>query len=71
MLASTDRRAGQRLASLDGVSEQPEPRGGPEPEPEPPVLPSRGADDTDQGWGERPEDDDPDERLRREVPPHW
>jgi hypothetical protein len=36
-----------------------------------PVLPDRGADDTDQGWGEPPEDDDPDDRLRREVPPHW
>jgi hypothetical protein len=39
--------------------------------PDEPVLPDRGADDTDQGWGEPPEDDDPDDRLRREVPPHW
>ena len=39
--------------------------------PDEPVLPDRGVDDTDQGWGEPPEDDDPDDRLRREVPPHW
>jgi hypothetical protein len=28
------------------------------------------AEDTDAGWGERPEPDD-DERLSRERPPHW
>jgi hypothetical protein len=39
--------------------------------PDEPVLPDRGTDDTDRGWGEPPDDDDPDERLRREVPPHW
>jgi hypothetical protein len=27
-------------------------------------------EDTDAGWGERPEPDD-DERLCRERPPHW
>lgn len=27
------------------------------------------ADDSDTGWGETPGGDD--ERLRREVPPHW
>ena len=30
----------------------------------------RSADDTDTGWGERPTEDD-DERLLRDVPPHW
>lgn len=30
----------------------------------------RSRDDTDEGWGERATPDD-DERLRREVPPHW
>jgi hypothetical protein len=35
-----------------------------------PVLPVRSQDDTDVGWGERPEPDD-DERLYRERPPHW
>ncbi|NLE70843.1 MAG: hypothetical protein GX609_01935 [Actinomycetales bacterium] len=34
-----------------------------------PVLP-RSPDESDVGWGERPDSDD-DERLRREVPPHW
>jgi hypothetical protein len=34
-----------------------------------PVLPQRGSDETDAGWGERPEPDD-DERLREERPPH-
>ena len=32
------------------------------------VLP-RSPDESDVGWGGRPEDDD--ERFRREVPPHW
>ncbi|HEY3734640.1 MAG TPA: hypothetical protein VGL63_12060 [Streptosporangiaceae bacterium] len=35
-----------------------------------PVMPRRSLDDTDIGWGERPEPDD-DERLSRERPPHW
>lgn len=33
------------------------------------VLP-RSPDDQDTGWGERSDGGD-DERLRREVPPHW
>jgi hypothetical protein len=37
---------------------------------ETPVLPVRSPDDTDAGWGERPEPDD-DERLNRDRPPHW
>jgi len=35
-----------------------------------PVLPTKSQEDTDAGWGERPEPDD-DERLYRERPPHW
>jgi len=36
------------------------------------LLPEQTSDDTDLGWGERPEDEnDEDERLRREKPPHW
>ncbi len=34
-----------------------------------PVLPQRAADDDDLGWGER--DDDRDEQIARERPPHW
>jgi hypothetical protein len=41
------------------------------PAPDPrPVLPQRGSDETDAGWGERPEPDD-DERLRQDRPPHY
>jgi hypothetical protein len=35
-----------------------------------PVLPVQSRDDTDVGWGDRPEADD-DERLLRDRPPHW
>ena len=34
-----------------------------------PVLPDS-PDDSDVGWGARPDPDD-DERLLRDVPPHW
>lgn len=45
--------------------------GGPAPgTSEDPVLPDRSRDDSDVGWGDRPPGDD-DDRLRREVPPHW
>ncbi|MCV2395775.1 hypothetical protein OEB99_15775 [Actinotalea sp. M2MS4P-6] len=37
-----------------------------EPEPRAPRAP----EDTDTAWGERPDGDD-DERILREVPPHW
>ena len=36
-----------------------------------PDAPARSPDDQDTGWGERVSDDDADDRLRREVPPHW
>lgn len=35
-----------------------------------PAVPERSQDDTDVGWGERPEPDD-DERYRQDRPPHW
>ena len=36
------------------------------------TLPDQTTDDTDRGWGERPDDaEDDDERLIREKPPHW
>jgi hypothetical protein len=35
-----------------------------------PVLPQRSSDETDAGWGDRPEPDD-DERLRQDRPPHY
>lgn len=51
-----------------------EPDAGPEPPAvtpaDQPLLPSRSSDETDVGWGERPEPDD-DDRLRQDRPPHW
>jgi hypothetical protein len=38
--------------------------------PQKPALPDRSGDETDIGWGDRPEPDD-DERLNRDRPPHW
>ena len=43
--------------------------GSPAPHDSPAVL-LQSREDTDAGWGERPEPDD-DERLNRERPPHW
>ena len=37
---------------------------------DPPVLPDRADGDRDVAWGDRRERD-PDERLTREIPPHW
>jgi hypothetical protein len=35
-----------------------------------PLIPGRSADDSDAGWGEdRPDSND--DRLLRDVPPHW
>jgi len=35
------------------------------------LLPEQSADDTDRGWGERPDEDGDDERIAREKPPHY
>ena len=34
------------------------------------LLPEQSVDDTDRGWGEPPDEDD-DERIAREKPPHY
>jgi len=34
-----------------------------------PLIPERSADDSDAGWHES--SDSNDDRLRRDVPPHW
>ena len=39
-------------------------------EPDPPVD-LRSADDSDVGWQQAVTEDSDDERLRRDVPPHW
>ena len=33
--------------------------------------PEQSEDDTDRGWGERPDEADDDERIAREKPPHY
>ncbi|HEY0186907.1 MAG TPA: hypothetical protein VGC67_05420 [Cellulomonas sp.] len=35
-----------------------------------PLIPDRSADDSDTGWGEQGTGSN-DERLLRDVPPHW
>ena len=51
-----------------GASGQDEPA---RPVPSHPVArPEQSAEDTDTGWGERPDPDD-DERFSRDRPPHW
>jgi hypothetical protein len=40
------------------------------PRPPGPALPDRSADETDIGWGDRPDPSD-DDRLREDRPPHW
>ncbi len=35
-----------------------------------PLIPDRSADDSDTGWGESGSDSN-DDRLLRDVPPHW
>lgn len=35
-----------------------------------PLIPSRSADDSDSGWGDERTDSN-DDRLLRDVPPHW
>ena len=35
------------------------------------VRPEQTRDDTDAGWGERPDEDGHDRWLREQRPPHW
>ncbi len=75
MARSASRRPREMMAVVPEEPQQPQqPRepGPPKPPaPDPrPVLPERSSDETDAGWGERPEPDD-DERLRQERPPHY
>lgn len=34
-------------------------------------TPEQTSDDTDRGWGERPDEDEHDRWLREQRPPHW
>ena len=51
------------------TAKRPVPDGNAEP-PRRPERPEQSAEDTDSGWGERPEPDH-DERLYGDRPPHW
>ena len=46
-----------------------------EPQAQPPPVrrrrPEQTSDDTDQGWGERPDEDEHERWLREQRPPHW
>ena len=73
VLAQADGAAGRSREMMgamppDRVTNQPA-EGPPAPD-DGPVLPDQSREDTDAGWGERPEPDD-DEWLSRERPPHW
>ena len=35
------------------------------------VRPEQTSDDTDRGWGERPDEDSHDRWLQEQRPPHW
>jgi hypothetical protein len=52
----------------DPTPEQPVAAGSPDPDTRL-GLTGQSREDTDVGWGEQPESSD--ERLRRELPPHW
>lgn len=43
----------------------------PKPKPKPRAKPEQTRDDTDRGWGERPDEDAHDRWLREQRPPHW
>ena len=43
----------------------------PEDDDERSALPVRSTDETDLGWGDKPDRDDDDSRLLRDRPPHW
>lgn len=76
------RRTGPRRAVAPGTDrqrtdqERPDPArtdsatASPRTVPDVPLIPTRSADDSDTGWGER-SDDANDDRLLRDVPPHW
>ena len=44
---------------------------GSKPKPKPKAKPEQTRDDTDRGWGERPDEDAHDRWLREQRPPHW
>jgi hypothetical protein len=61
-----------KQSAPDGNAEPPHPAKPSKPpqQPERPSQPEQSAEDTDSGWGERPDPSD-DERLYGDRPPHW
>ncbi|WP_157074965.1 hypothetical protein [Janibacter limosus] len=41
------------------------------PKSKPKATPEQTRDDTDRGWGERPDEDAHDRWLQEQRPPHW
>ncbi|MFD3447056.1 hypothetical protein ACFDTO_20865 [Microbacteriaceae bacterium 4G12] len=67
--AAAPKKRGPRRARTQPVA-------GSDPTPQrevPGAAPVRASEDTDQAWGDRPASGsgENDERLRRDVPPHW
>jgi hypothetical protein len=61
-------RTGRRRVSTD-----PAPGSDPTPQASPEGTPVRATEDTDESWGDRPASSagPNDDRLKRDVPPHW
>ncbi|MCS5718380.1 hypothetical protein N1027_09540 [Herbiconiux sp. CPCC 205763] len=67
----TVRKTGSRRASTDPV-----PGSDPTPQSTPEGTPVKASEDTDEAWGDRgpgsrPSTGPNDDRLKRDVPPHW
>ena len=63
------RKTGRRRVSTDPV-----PGSDPRPQATPEGAPVRATEDTDESWGDRPPlatAGPNDDRLKRDVPPHW
>jgi hypothetical protein len=63
------RKTGRRRVSTDPV-----PGSDPTPQATPEGAPVRASEDTDEAWGDRAPGSSSgpnDERLKRDVPPHW
>ena len=58
-------------AKADPADAAPGSKPKPKPKPKPKAKPEQTRDDTDRGWGERPDEDAHDRWLREQRPPHW
>lgn len=58
------------MSETPDAAEEPQPAEPPQ-KPRPRTRPEQTRDDTDRGWGERPDEDKHDRWLREQRPPHW